>query len=138
MQYNHFLNCKSLTCYTCYDIYICGQGNVLNLCFCKVLLLIFSIKVVSVSKDAHRRQTKWIITQLRQYVVKFMFMSRWWSICMESFLNLWLGMVQHQKQVGCRESRQVSITFSLLRAKNMSCNFYSSHLNDSSDIVSNP
>jgi len=52
-------------------------------------------KVVKLTKNARSKQRKATTTQTLQFHVN-----------VYSF-NIWFGMVQHQKQLGCREGRKI-------------------------------
>jgi len=64
-------------------------------------------KVALLGKHEHSKQTKANPTQPLQFHVNFIHMPCWFSIYTVYFFKVWFGMVQHQKQLGCREGRKI-------------------------------
>ena len=99
MQYHHFQNYITMTCYTYYDIQIWGWRNVPHLC-------LIHFKVMRLGKNAHSKQRQPLPHKL-QFHIKFIYMPCYFSIYIVYFFKLWIGEVQHQKQLGCREARHI-------------------------------
>jgi len=85
--------------------------NVPHLCFRSV-----PSRWWGLTRTMHTKQRKATPTQFLQLHVKFMFMPCYFSIHRVYFFNIWFGMVQHQKQVGCREGRNIGQNIPILQS----------------------
>jgi len=64
-------------------------------------------KVAKLSKNVHSKQRNAIpmqTLQFRQVYVHSLLVQHLYHVI---FFNVWFGMVQHQKQLGCREGRKI-------------------------------
>jgi len=107
MQYHHLQNHTIINCYSYYGILIWVERNAPNFVFAKCCWSVHS-KVTKLSKNVHCKQRKPLPHKLCSFT---------WSLCTSSDSSAsivyffqyiaWFGMVQHPKQLGCKEGRKI-------------------------------
>ena len=107
MQYRHLQNHTIITCHTYSIMAFKFEGKEMNPIFVFAKCWLMHSLVAMLSKNANSKERKATPTQTLQFHVKFMYMPCWFSIYIVYFFNIWFGMVQHQKQLGCREGRKI-------------------------------